>query len=135
MANNKKSTRFTTVENPRNKTITFYLTLEELEQVKQQVSGLNGMTVSKYCRLSILGRKIVSDSDTKLIYELTRLGGVISKLGGLQKQLFNFSPAGEMYSQRTLKVLKDIGLTLFEITMLVKRVKTPSLNSEIKMGG
>ena len=136
MATNKKSTRFTKAENPKDKFIKFYLNEEEYAEVKQQVDGLNGMTLSKYCRYHVLGKKIVSDNDEKLIYELVRLGGQLSKLGGLQKDLFNFSPAGQINALRTSKVLDDISIALYEITALVERVKNePFEPKKIVMGG
>ncbi len=128
MANKKKTNPFAKADKPKSRIVRFYMTEDEFTDIKKQIDSLNGMTISKYCRYHVLGKKIVSDTDAKLIFSLSQMGGQISKLGGLQKQLFSFSPGGQTYALNTLKILKEISVALFEITSLVRRIKAAPAN-------
>jgi hypothetical protein len=112
MANINKTTRFTKSDNPRDKFITFYLSQDELNEIKGQVANLNGISISKYCRYILLGKKIVSNVDARYIHEMSSLGANLNRLGGLQKELFNN--------------LKDISIAIAEITQFVSTMKNKS---------
>ncbi|WP_262966418.1 plasmid mobilization protein [Methylobacter psychrophilus] len=124
MATINKSSRFTKSDNPRDKFITFYLTQDELNEIKGQVANLSGISISKYCRSLLLGKKIVSNVDAKYIHEMSSLGANLNRLGGLQKELFNNSHLGKLYASDTANNLKDISIAIAEITQFVRAMKS-----------
>ena len=65
-----------------------------------------GMTLSTYCRLRILGRKVNVRADEQMVRELRRQGGQL-------KNLHNRS--GGLYSKKTAEVLDSIGRAIDRI--------------------
>ena len=130
MANINKTTRFTKSDNPRDKFITFYLTQDELNDIKGQVANLSGISISKYCRTLLLGKKIVSNIDARYIHEMSSLGANLNRLGGLQKELFNNAPLGKQYASETAKNLAEINIAITEITQFVRSMKSTKKDDE-----
>ena len=75
------------------------LTEREHEEVREQ-ARLAGMTLSRYFRQRLLGRKVMASADRAVIAELRRLGG-------LAKHLHVASEGA--YRQATAGVVRDIG--------------------------
>jgi hypothetical protein len=129
MATINKTSRFKKSDNPRDKFITFYLTQEELNEIKGQVANLSGISISKYCRSLLLGKKIVSNLDARYIHEMSSLGANLNRLGGLQKELFNNAHSGKLYASETAKNLTDIHIAIAEITKFVRSMKSSATDN------
>ena len=129
MATIHKTIRFKKSDNPRDKFITFYLTQEEFDEIKGQVANLSGISISKYCRTLLLGKKIVSNLDARYIHEMSRLSANLNRLGGLQKELFNNSHLGKQYASETAEILSDIRIAIAEITKFVRSMKSSATDN------
>lgn len=74
------------------------VTPQEREDIQEQAEA-SGLSVSEYVRRRVLGRRVVSRTDKKMLSELRRQGGLL-------KHVFNESRG--MYSEKTERALENV---------------------------
>ena len=78
------------------------VTHEELDDIREQAEA-SGLSLSEYVRRRVLGRRVVSRTDKKMLSELRRQGGLL-------KHVFNES--GGMYSEKTATALENMNMLI-----------------------
>ena len=81
------------------------VTNQEREYVREQAEA-SGLSLSEYVRRRILGRRVVSRIEVKMLSELRRQGGLL-------KYIFNES--GGMYSEKTAVALDNLNEFIKEL--------------------
>ena len=85
------------------------VTHEEREYIREQAEA-SGLSLSEYVRRRVLGRRVVSRTDKKMLSELRRQGGLL-------KHVFNGS--GGMYSEKTATVLENMNMLIEDLERVV----------------
>lgn len=85
--------------------INIRVTLQERKEIQEQAS-VSGLSLSEYVRRRILGRRVVSRIEVKMLSELRRQGGLL-------KYIFNES--GGMYSEKTAVALDNLNEFIKEL--------------------
>ena len=85
------------------------VTHEEREYIREQAEA-SGLSLSEYVRRRVLGRRVVSRTDKKMLSELRRQGGLL-------KHVFNES--GGMYSEKTAIVLENMNMLIEDLDRVV----------------
>ena len=85
------------------------VTHEEREYIREQAEA-SGLSLSEYVRRRVLGRRVVSRTDKKMLSELRRQGGLL-------KHVFNES--GGMYSEKTAIVLENMNMLIEDLERVV----------------
>ena len=78
--------------------IEFRVTKEERGEILEQAEA-SGLSVSEYVRRRVLGRRVDSVTDVRMLSELRRQGGRLKKI---------FSESSGMYSDKTAIALDNI---------------------------
>lgn len=91
--------RFIAVDEKADKFMKFYMTQTEYDYIKQCVTN-SGLKISQYCLKRIIGHKVRANIDNSNFHELSKLGGILNKLGGLQKELFKNSEQGKTHAKK-----------------------------------
>ena len=78
--------------------INIRVTLEERKEIQEQAS-VSGLSLSEYVRRRILGRRVVSRIEVKMLSELRRQGGLLK---------YVFKESQGMYSEKTATALDSI---------------------------
>ena len=84
-------------ENLENR-INFRVTKEERQEIEEQAEA-SGLSVSAYVRRRVLGRRVDSVVDVKMLSELRRQGGLLKKI---------YSESNGFYSDETAVALRSI---------------------------
>ena len=85
------------------------VTNQEREYIREQAEA-SGLSLSEYVRRRVLGRRVVSRTDKKMLSELRRQGGLL-------KHVFNES--GGMYSEKTATVLENMNMLIEDLERVV----------------
>ena len=74
------------------------VTRDERQEIQEQAEA-SGLSVSEYVRRRLLGRRVDSVTDVRMLSELRRQGGLLKKI---------FSESNGMYSEKTTVALENM---------------------------